>query len=68
MADFTDRMKHKAEELSGEAKQKVGKHTDDSDLQGEGASEKASAKAKQAKDKVTDAFKDAKDALKGDKR
>jgi uncharacterized protein YjbJ (UPF0337 family) len=52
MNDF----KHKAEELLGKAKKKLGRSTDDEDLQAEGQWEESKADIKQAGDKVKDAF------------
>ncbi|GGC55409.1 CsbD family protein [Hoyosella rhizosphaerae] len=63
MSDFTDDMKHKAEELKGRTKETAGEATDDQDLKNEGAGEKTAAKVKQAKDKAADAAKKAKDAI-----
>ncbi len=50
-------MKHKAEEMLGKAKEKVGDTTNDEDLQAEGSYEESKADVKQAGDKVKDAFK-----------
>jgi uncharacterized protein YjbJ (UPF0337 family) len=52
-----DKMKNKAEELSGRSKEAVGDATDNRDLQAEGKSEKVSGNLKQAGEKVKDAFK-----------
>ena len=49
-------MKHKAEEMLGKAKQKLGHSTKDEDLQAEGQWEESKADLKQAGDKVKDAF------------
>ncbi|AEF39855.1 CsbD family protein [Hoyosella subflava] len=63
MSDFSDEIKHKAEELKGRTKETAGEATDDDQLKNEGAGDKVSGKAKQAKDKATDAAKKAKDAI-----
>lgn len=51
-----DKMEHKAEELAGEAKEKLGAAANDPDLEAEGKGEAAKANLKQAADKVKDAF------------
>lgn len=51
-----DKIRHKAEEVSGEAKERLGDATDDEDLQAEGKAESTKANLKQAGDKVKDAF------------
>lgn len=60
---FTDKVKNKAEELTGKAKQTIGDATDNERLVAEGTAEEMSAKAKQAGEHVKDAGKDARDAL-----
>ena len=52
-----DKMKNKAEELSGHGKESVGEATGDRDLQAEGKKDKATGNLKQAGEKVKDAFK-----------
>lgn len=52
-----DKMRHKAEELGGKAKEALGKATDDERLEAEGKGEQSKADLKQAADKVKDAFK-----------
>ena len=52
-----DKMKNKAEELSGQGKEAVGDATDNRDLQAEGKADQASGNLKQAGEKVKDAFK-----------
>ena len=52
-----DKMKDKAQELSGQGKQAVGEATDDRDLQAEGQKDQAKGNLKQAGEKVKDAFK-----------
>jgi uncharacterized protein YjbJ (UPF0337 family) len=53
-----DKAKNKAEELGGEAKEKVGQATDDHRLESEGKVDQVSGNLKQAGEKVKDAFKD----------
>jgi uncharacterized protein YjbJ (UPF0337 family) len=52
-----DKIKNKAEELSGRGKEAVGNATDDRDLQAEGQKDQAKGNAKQAGEKVKDIFK-----------
>ena len=52
-----DKLKNKAQELSGEGKERVGDATDNSDLQAEGTKDKVSGNLKQAGEKVKDVFK-----------
>jgi uncharacterized protein YjbJ (UPF0337 family) len=52
-----DKIKNKAEELSGQGKEAVGKATDDRDLQAEGQKDQAKGNVKQAGEKVKDIFK-----------
>ena len=52
-----DKMKNKAEELSGQGKEALGKATDDRDLQAEGKKDQAAGNLKQAGEKVKDVFK-----------
>ena len=52
-----DKMKNKAEELSGKGKEAVGDATGDRDLQAEGQVDQASGNLKQAGEKVKNAFK-----------
>jgi uncharacterized protein YjbJ (UPF0337 family) len=51
-----DKIEHKAQELAGKAKEKLGAASDDKDLEVEGKTEAAKANLKQAGDKVKDAF------------
>jgi len=53
-----DKAKNKAEELGGEAKEKVGQATGDRRLEAEGDVDQTSGNLKQAGEKVKDAFKD----------
>jgi uncharacterized protein YjbJ (UPF0337 family) len=52
-----DKLKNKTEELTGEAKQQVGKATDNRDLQAEGKKDEVKGNLKQAGEKVKDVFK-----------
>jgi uncharacterized protein YjbJ (UPF0337 family) len=60
---FGDKIEHKAEEVSGAAKERVGDATDDEQLQAEGQADQDAANVKQAGDKVKDAAHDVKDAF-----
>jgi uncharacterized protein YjbJ (UPF0337 family) len=53
----TDKFSNKAEELKGQAKQKVGDATDNEQLQAEGKMDEAKGDLKQAGEKVKDVFK-----------
>ena len=63
---FADKVEHKAEELKGAAKEKIGDATDNERLQAEGAAERDAARVKQAGDNVRDAARHAKDAITND--
>ncbi len=52
-----DKMKNKAEELSGQGKEAVGDATNDRDLQAEGQKDQAKGNVKQAGEKIKDVFK-----------
>jgi uncharacterized protein YjbJ (UPF0337 family) len=52
-----DKMKNKAEELSGQGKEHVGKATGNEQLEAEGHKDQASGNIKQAGEKVKDVFK-----------
>ena len=52
-----DKIKNKAQELSGQGKEAVGDATDNRDLQAEGKSDQAAGGLKQAGEKVKDVFK-----------
>jgi uncharacterized protein YjbJ (UPF0337 family) len=52
-----DKLKNKAQELSGEGKEAVGDATDNRDLQAEGEKDQAAGNLKQAGEKVKDVFK-----------
>lgn len=51
-----DNMKNKAEDLKGQAKEKIGEATDNESMQADGLVDQAKSKAKQAVDDVKDAF------------
>ncbi len=48
--------RHKVEEISGDAKERMGKVSGDKDLEREGSKEKSKADLKQAGEKVKDAL------------
>jgi uncharacterized protein YjbJ (UPF0337 family) len=52
-----DKIKNKAEELSGQGKEHVGRATGDEQLEAEGHADQASGNLKQAGEKVKDVFK-----------
>jgi uncharacterized protein YjbJ (UPF0337 family) len=52
-----DKADNKAEELKGKGKKKIGRATDDKDLQAKGRAQEAKGSLKQAGEKVKDAFK-----------
>ena len=52
-----DKTSNKAEELSGQFKEKAGETTGDQSLQAEGERDQSKANLKQAGEKVKDAFK-----------
>ena len=51
-----DKIEDKAQELKGEAKQKVGEATDNEQWQAEGKKDEVAGNLKQAGEKVKDAF------------
>ncbi|MDQ6875651.1 MAG: CsbD family protein [Actinomycetota bacterium] len=53
-----DKMRNQAQNLKGEAKEKVGDVTGDDSLQAEGQADQSKSDLKQAGEKVKDAFKD----------
>jgi uncharacterized protein YjbJ (UPF0337 family) len=59
-----DKMKNKAQEAAGKAKQMAGDKTDNEDLENEGKADQAKADLKQAGEHAKDTAKDAKDAFK----
>jgi uncharacterized protein YjbJ (UPF0337 family) len=52
-----DKARNKAQELRGQAKERVGEATDDEELQAEGEVDQTKADLKQAGEKVKDAFR-----------
>ena len=52
----TDKAKNKVEEVGGKAKEEVGKHANDQDLETEGKTDQAKGNLKQAGEKIKDAF------------
>ena len=52
-----DKIKNKASEVVGEAKEQAGKASNDRDLEAEGKTDQIKANLKQAGEKVKDAFK-----------
>ena len=55
---IADKAKHTAQKVEGKAKEAIGKHTSDRDLQAEGKKDQVSGDLKSAGDKVRDAVKD----------
>jgi uncharacterized protein YjbJ (UPF0337 family) len=51
-----DKLKNSAEDVQGQAKEKVGDATGDTDMQAEGQADQTKANLKQAGEKVKDAF------------
>ncbi|MGH3864326.1 CsbD family protein [Actinokineospora sp.] len=64
-----DKAKDKAEQALGQAKEKLGHHTDNEDLEASGKADQAEGSIKEAghdlRDKAGSAFEDAKDKLRG---
>ena len=52
-----DKLKNKAQELEGDAKQRIGGATKDDSLQAEGKNDEMAGNLKQAGEKVKDAFR-----------
>jgi uncharacterized protein YjbJ (UPF0337 family) len=52
----TDKVKNKVEEVGGKAKEEVGKHTNDKELEAEGKTDQTKGNLKQAGEKVKDAL------------
>jgi len=52
-----DKIKNKAEDVTGKGKEATGKATDDEQLQAEGRGDQSTSDLKQAGEKVKDAFK-----------
>ncbi|MEV5412310.1 CsbD family protein [Thermopolyspora sp. NPDC052614] len=61
-----DKMRNKAEEIGGKAKEGLGQVTGDEEMQAEGKTDQTEGKVKQSGEKIKDAAKKAKDAIKGD--
>ncbi|YAL83127.1 CsbD family protein [Dermacoccaceae bacterium W4C1] len=59
-----DKIKNAAQDLAGQAKEKVGEAQGDSQLQGEGKADQSEASLKNAGENVKDAASDVKDAFK----
>lgn len=55
---FIDKAKNQAEKISGTAKEAVGKHTDNGELEAEGRKDQATADLKNAGEKAKDALSD----------
>ena len=53
-----DKAKNKAQEVKGQAKEGLGRATDDQELEAEGRTDQAKSDLKQAGEKVKDAVKD----------
>jgi uncharacterized protein YjbJ (UPF0337 family) len=51
-----DKVNNKIEEVGGKAKEKVGEHTGDKDLQAEGKADQVKGNLKQAGEKIKDAL------------
>ena len=54
---WTDKLKNKKDETGGAAKERLGKATDDDQLEREGQIDQTKSNLKQAGEKVKDAFK-----------
>ena len=54
---WDDKLKNKKDEAKGAAKEKVGKATDDEQMEREGRSDQTVSNLKQAGEKIKDAFK-----------
>ncbi|HET8589213.1 MAG TPA: CsbD family protein [Nakamurella sp.] len=54
-----DKMEHTGEKMKGQAKEAMGKMTDNEDLEARGRGDQAAADVKQAAEKAKDAAKDA---------
>jgi uncharacterized protein YjbJ (UPF0337 family) len=62
---FIDKAKHKAEEVIGEVKEKVGELTGNEELEAEGQKDQVSGNVKQAGDSAKDAASNVADTFKG---
>jgi len=63
IVSFTDKIKNKAENATGVAKEKAGEATGDNELRAEGKAEQSKASLKDAGEKVKDAASNVKDAF-----
>jgi uncharacterized protein YjbJ (UPF0337 family) len=54
---FSDKVKHKAEELKGKGKEAIGRAAGDDELVVEGKTDQAKGRIKQAGEKIKDIFK-----------
>lgn len=54
---YEDKAKNEAEKVRGQAKEAVGRATDDEDMEAQGKGDQAKSDIKQAGEKVKDAFK-----------
>lgn len=54
---WKDKMKNKADEAKGAAKEHIGKATDNEQMENEGKTEKGVSNLKQTGEKIKDAFK-----------
>ena len=55
---FMDKAKNAAEKLMGEAKEAVGQHSNDPNMEAEGKQDEVAADVKNAGEKAKDTFKD----------
>jgi uncharacterized protein YjbJ (UPF0337 family) len=60
---LSDKAQHKAEDLTGKAKEATGKATDNESLEAEGQADQDKAAVKSAGDKIKDAVQDVKNRL-----
>jgi len=60
-----DKLKNKTQDAKGTGKEKIGRATDNEDLQAKGVTDQTKAKAKQAGENVKDAAHDVADAARG---
>jgi len=54
---WTDKLKNKKDEAKGQAREQLGKATDDEEMEREGRTDQTKSNLKQAGEKVKDAFK-----------
>jgi uncharacterized protein YjbJ (UPF0337 family) len=54
-----DKLRNQSQDLKGQAKEAVGRATDDEELEAKGRTDQSKANLKQAGEKVKDALKDA---------